>query len=78
MAQNKIINDSKWNSSYGGRCITDFKRTVEFETEPTQNEIAELSSQFETDKPGWTDLYCRKDNTNPKLVHFFCTNDSSD
>ena len=71
-----MVNDSGWKGAYGGRCITDYDRSIEFSEELTDEEIETVRQYLiENDSPGWTPM---KVYANGKVYKFATTNDSSD
>ena len=76
-----IVSDTGWNARNGGRCITDFTRTVKFSSMPDDDEKKTFMDFLRANKPGWTPLsgggWCL-DGEGQAFSSFHCTWDSSD
>lgn len=72
-----VVEDSGWKGRSGGRCITDYTRSVLFNVAPTMEELALFREMLSLDKsPGWTGIGCRK--LGVAQFTFTTTMDSSD
>lgn len=73
-----IVNDTGWKGRSGGRCITDYTRSIEFEQPLTDEEVGVLRGFVSRDNcPGMTGVGCYV-GQQPNIYIFNTTWDSSD
>lgn len=73
----EVVEDSGWRGRPGGRCITDYSRTVTFSTTPSDADLALFQEMLSLDEcPGWTSIGSHQVNF-AKYI-FTTTMDSSD
>jgi hypothetical protein len=57
-----VESDTGWVGARGGRCITDYARTVQFVRPPTGDELDQVKEYLiRKNCPGWTPLACVED-----------------
>ena len=75
-----VISDSEWISSNGGRCITDYRREIEFSRKLSEEELEVIRNILKDNEcPGWTGVsgYLNRD-TDKNIYRFSTCWDSSD
>jgi hypothetical protein len=75
-----VVSDTEWNGSSCGRCITDYKREVEFSRNLSDEELSAIKKILNDNEcPGWTGVSGYKVDYADKVIYRFSTTwDSSD
>lgn len=76
-----LVNDTEWKGSWGGRCITDYSRSITVKKELSESEVEDVVQWLRSNKcPGWTPIrHCLVSSENGEFMYRFTTTyDSSD